>query len=40
MTPARLSLLAALGVACLASSVFLSKTARMAKDAILDTVYS
>lgn len=40
MTPSRLRLLAAVGVACLASSVLLVKTAPAAKATILDTVYS
>ena len=40
MKPSRLRLLAVLGVACLASSVFLVKTAPVSKASILDTVYS
>ena len=40
MTPARLSFLAVLGVACLASSVFLVKTAPVSKASILDSVYN
>ena len=40
MTPSRLSLLAALGLACLASSVLLVKTTPLAKPSILDSIYS
>lgn len=40
MTLSRLRLLAALGIACLASSVLLVKTAPSAKESILDTIYS
>ena len=37
---ARLRLLAVLGIACLASSVLLVKTAPVAKESILDTIYN
>ena len=40
MTPVRLSFMAVLGVACLASSVFLAKAAPPPKHAVLDTVYN
>ena len=40
MTPARLGLLAALGVACLASSVFLAKTAPAKVPSLLDSIYN
>ena len=39
MTPARLSLLAAIGVACIASSVFLAKTTPPKAPSLLDRVY-
>lgn len=40
MTPARLRLMAALGLACLASSVLLVRTAPAPKPSILDSIYS
>jgi len=40
MTPARLSLLASLGLACLASSVLLARKTRTARPSILDSIYS
>ncbi|MEM1116063.1 MAG: hypothetical protein AAF845_06025 [Bacteroidota bacterium] len=40
MTTPRLSLLAALGIACLASTVFLARTAPAPKPSILDRVYT
>ena len=39
MSPSQLSVLAVLGVACLASSVLLARMTPAARDAILDTVY-
>ncbi len=40
MTPARLRLMAVLGVACLASSVFFAKAHPTPRHAILDSVYN
>ena len=40
MTTSRLGLLAALGIACLASSVLLVKTTPTPKPSILDRIYS
>lgn len=40
MTPSRLSLLAALGVACLASTVLLVKTTPAPKPSIWDSIYN
>ncbi|WP_420454584.1 hypothetical protein [Rubrivirga sp.] len=40
MTASRLRLLAALGLACLASSVLLIKTASSSRASILDSIYS
>lgn len=40
MTPSRLRLLAALGLACLASSVLLAKVAPESRASILDSIYS
>ncbi|WP_412068306.1 hypothetical protein [Rubrivirga sp. IMCC43871] len=40
MTPARLGLLAVLGVACLASSVFLAKTTSAKIPSLLDSIYN
>ena len=40
MTPIHLSLMAVVGVACLASSVFLAKAAPAPKHAILDSIYN
>ena len=40
MTPPRLGLLAALGLACLASTVLLVKTTPLPTPSILDSVYS
>jgi hypothetical protein len=40
MTPSRLRLLAALGIACLASSVLLAKPSPPSRASILDTIYS
>ena len=39
MTPSRLSLMAALGLACLASSVLLVRTAPARQPSILDSIY-
>ncbi|WP_281253035.1 hypothetical protein [Rubrivirga marina] len=39
MTPARLSLMAVIGLACLASSVFLAKAHPTPRHAILDSLY-
>ena len=39
MTPSRLGLLAAFGVACLASSVWLVRTAPAGPSSILDAIY-
>ena len=40
MTPSQLGLLAALGLACLASSVLLVKTTPQAAPSILDSIYN
>ena len=40
MTASRLRLMAALGIACLASSVWLAKAAPASRPSILDTIYS
>ncbi len=40
MTALRLRLLAALGIACLASSVLLAKAAAPSPSSILDSIYS
>ena len=40
MTPVQLGLMAVVGVACLASSVFLAKAAPTPRYAVLDTVYN
>ncbi len=40
MTPSQLSLLAALGLACLASTVLLAKTPSLSKASILDSMYN
>ncbi|MEO0556956.1 MAG: hypothetical protein AAF170_02100 [Bacteroidota bacterium] len=39
MSPARLSLMAALGLACIASSVFLHRKAPVRIDDVLDRTY-
>ena len=39
MTPSNLRLMAAIGIACLASSVLLLKTASPSRESILDSVY-
>ena len=40
MTASRLRILAALGIACLASSVLLAKTAPPSRASILDSIYN